>query len=147
MADGGFNITEAEWVQAWNQARHFEAMRGQWLGFFFTVVIGVLALAGPNVDIDKADSRVLIAVLALVLEVFSVAVYLVVARLNQVHRYSDTVITAIRDGTSESATVPLEGDLARAPGPPRRGRAGKLATTKGVSEAVLFGSVIALAAC
>ncbi|HTA32256.1 MAG TPA: hypothetical protein VK721_02435 [Solirubrobacteraceae bacterium] len=137
--DLGWAHTRAEWEQAWNQVRHFETMRGQWLGFFFTVVLGVTAIAGPKLDASNSKSVLVIALLALILELWSAALYLAVARLNEVQRYNDQIIFAIREATMSSP--PAAVDLARytyPPGPPRRGRLGALASTKKASELVLL---------
>jgi hypothetical protein len=139
--DAGWEHTRAEWDQAWNQVRHFETMRGQWLGFFFTAVLGVIAIVAPRLDTGTSKAVVVIAILAVVFETWSAALYLAVARLNEVHRYNDHIIFAIRDATISSP--PAAVDLTwyrRPPAPPRGGRLGSLATTKSASElVVLFG--------
>jgi hypothetical protein len=137
--DLGWAHTRAEWDQAWNQVRHFETMRGQWLGFFFTAVLGVTAIAGPRLHADSSRSVLVIAVLALVLEAWSAALYLAVARLNEVHRYNDKIIFAIRDKTVESPPAAVDiSAYRRPPSPPRQGWAGNLASTKGASQLVLI---------
>ena len=142
--DRTWEVAQAEWLQAWNQVRHFETMRGQWLGFFFTVIIGVLAVAGPRLDVGESASLALIAALAIALQLFSSALYLVVSRLNEVHTYNDMIIYKLRSRMQEEAdvfgTIP-----AHPPAPPRAMRVGTLGTTKGVSEYVLFGSGAMLA--
>jgi Zn-dependent protease with chaperone function len=142
--DRTWEVAQAEWLQAWNQVRHFETMRGQWLGFFFTVIIGVLAVAGPRLDVGESASLALIAALAIALQLFSAALYLVVSRLNEVHTYNDRIIYKLRSRMRDEAdvfgTIP-----AHPPAPPRAMRVGTLGTTKGVSEYVLFGSAAMLA--
>jgi hypothetical protein len=119
-------------------------MRGQWLGFFFTVIIGVLAVAGPRLDVGESASLALIAALAITLQLFASALYLVVSRLNEVHTYNDMIIYKLRSHMQKEAdvfgTIP-----AHPPAPPRAMRVGTLGTTKGVSEYVLFGSAAMLA--
>jgi hypothetical protein len=141
--DLGWAHTRAEWDQAWNQARHLETMRGQWLGFFFTAVLGVTAVAGPRLSADNSKSLLVIAALALVLEVLSAALYLAVVRLNTVHHYYDQIILSIRDETISSPPAAVDLSMHRLPpGWPRDGRLGALATTKGVSRFVLFLGVV-----
>jgi hypothetical protein len=130
--------TRAEWDQAWSQSRHLETMRGQYLGFFFTAVLGVTAVVGPKVDVDTARSLVVIAALALVLELLSAALYLAVVRLNSVYYWYQRIIFAIRDETlgSPPAAVDLSA-FATPPSPSDRPRwAAMLATTSGVSRTV-----------
>lgn len=141
-----WQATEAEWTQAWNQVRHFETMRGQWLGFFFTVTIGVLAFAGPRVDSNDSQSLAMVAVIALTLEVFSCALYLVVSRLNEVHTYNDSIIYETRRRMNEVSKLFAGKVSAFPPDPPRRGRAGNIGTTKGASEYVLWGSAVVFVA-
>jgi hypothetical protein len=139
--------TRAEWEQAWNQVRHLETMRGQWLAFFFTALLGVVAGAGPRLDANSSRSLVLIAALALALETLSAAIFLAVARLNKVHHYYDQIILAIRNATitSPPAAVDLS-DYVQAPAPPFGGIARVLASTKGVSQFVLLFGVAIFAA-
>lgn len=139
--------TRAEWDQAWSQARHLETMSGQWLAFYFTALLGVVAIAGPRLDTSPA-SLVLIAILALVLELLAFAVLLALVRLGTVHHYYDNIIFAIRDATISSPPAAVDLSAHRTPPPPLRGRL--VATTKGVSRLVLVVgiaiSVIVLAA-
>jgi hypothetical protein len=132
--------TRAEWEQAWNQVRHFETMRAQWLGFFFTAVLGVTAIAGPKLDASSTKSILVIVALALILEAWSAALYLAVARLNEVHLYNDQIIFAIRDVTMSSPPAAVDLTIYKyPPHPPREGRlGGSLASTKKASELVLL---------
>jgi hypothetical protein len=110
-----------------------ETMSGQWLGFFFTAVLGVVAIAGPQLDSDSSRSLLLIAVLALVLNVLSAALYLAVTRLSQIHHYYDQIIYAIRDETISRPPAAVDLSLYRRPP-----ATGKLTSTKGVSQLVLL---------
>lgn len=130
--------TRAEWDQAWSQGRHLETMRGQWLGFFFTAVLGSVAIAGPRLDMNDGGSLVTAAALSLSLEVLSVALYLATVRLNVVARHYDQIIFAIRAHTIASPPAAIDLSEHRFPPlPPRGGRVGDVTTTKGISQAVL----------
>lgn len=137
--DLNWQHTRAEWDQAWSQVRHFETMRGQWLGFFFTAILGVIAIVAPRLDTGTSKSVVVVATLAVVLEIWSAALYLAVARLNEVHHYNDKIIFAIRDATMASPPAAVDLTLyRRPPAPPRGGRLGSLASTKKASELVVL---------
>lgn len=89
-----------EWDQAWSQSRHLETMRGQYLGFFFTVVLGVTVVAAPKVadeSLRSSGSILIVVVLSIGLQGLSAVLFLAVNRLNNVLGYYDSVIFAIRD--------------------------------------------------
>ena len=118
-------------------------MRGQWLGFFFTAVLGSTVIAGPKLDANSSRSILVIAVLALILELCSAALYLAVARLNEIQLYNDEIIRAIRKVAMSEP--PAAVDLTRfknPPRPPRGAGVGDLASTKKVSEMVLLVGVV-----
>lgn len=76
-----------EWEQSWIQSRHLETMRGQYLGFFFTAVLGVTAIAGPGLIDDSlrtTGSLQILAALALGLQTLTGFLYLAVTRINAV---------------------------------------------------------------
>jgi hypothetical protein len=80
-------FTLREWEQAWAHTRHLETMRGQYLGFFFTAVLGVTVVAGPRLADDSLRTPgdlLTVAALALGLELLSGFLYLAVSRLNTV---------------------------------------------------------------
>jgi heme/copper-type cytochrome/quinol oxidase subunit 4 len=98
--DRELSYVKQEWDEAWAQSRHLETMRGQYLGFFFTVVLGVTAIAGPRLAKDSlrsADALLILAALALGLQVLSGFLYLAIVRLNAVLAYYLKIIFAIRD--------------------------------------------------
>ncbi len=141
--------TRAEWDQSWSHARHLETMRGQYLGFFFTAVLGVTAIVGPKLDVDSERSLVVVAALALVLEILSATLYVAVRRLNSVYHWYQQIIIAIRNETL--ARPPAAVDLTRfdkAPTSIERGPkwAQTLATTGGTSWLVLFLGIVSLVA-
>lgn len=111
----------SEWEQAWAQSRHLETMRGQYLGFFFTAVLGVTAIAGPRLIDDSlgtTESLQVIAALALGLQMLSGFLYLAVTRINAVLIVHKKRIFAIRDVMvpASSAIVDL-GGFTRPPQP------------------------------
>jgi hypothetical protein len=80
-------FTMREWEQAWIHTRHLESMRGQYLGFFFTAVLGVTAFAGPRLadgSLRTPASLLTVAMLALGLQLASGFIYLAIVRLNEV---------------------------------------------------------------
>jgi|GEM_PF-6934287 hypothetical protein len=131
--------THLELQEALNEARHMETMRNQWLGFFFTAIVGTTAIAGPRLKGVSTQSILVVAVLALILEVLSAALYLAVARLNEVARHYDKIISAIRVKTRSKPPAAIDLKKYQNPPPlPRKGRLGSLAGTKKISELVLM---------
>lgn len=128
--------TMREWEQAWAHSRHLESMRGQYLGFFFTAMLGVTAIAGPRLAHDSfraPGSLLLVAALALGLELLSGFLYLAVARINAVLAYYLRVVIAIREGVgSREGAIDLSAHLY--PPKPRYRWAGN----SGASEYVLL---------
>ena len=89
-----------EWEQAWAHSRHLEATRGQYLGFFFTAILGVIAIAGPRLADDSFGSPaslLILAALVLGLQFLSAFLYLAVIRLNAVLSYYLKIIFVIRN--------------------------------------------------
>ena len=75
----------SEWEQSWVHYRHLESMRGQYLGFFFSAVLGVTAVAGPQLIDDSlrtAGSLAVVATLLAGLQTLAAFLYLAVARIN-----------------------------------------------------------------
>jgi hypothetical protein len=88
------------WEEAWAQSRHLEAMRSQYLGFFFTVLLGVTLFGAKEVadqGFRTATSLVLFSILALGVELLATFLLLAVARIGDVLAKYATVIEAIRD--------------------------------------------------
>jgi len=130
-----------EWEEAWSQSRHLEAMRGQYLGFFFTAVIGVIAIAGPGLVDDSLrspGSQLLLATLAFGLQTLSGFLYLAVNRINEVLGHYQEEIVAIR-----AVMIPASQDLVDLtsfkwpPKPPR-----DWASTSGVATRVLQAGLV-----
>ena len=94
-----YSYVMREWEEAWAQSRHLEVMRGQYLGFFFTAVIGVIAIAGPSLVEDSlrsAGSQLVLATLAFGLQTLTGFLYLAVHRINDVLTFYQQKIFAIR---------------------------------------------------
>ncbi len=124
-----------EWEEAWSHTRHLESMRGQYLGFFFTAVLGVTAIAGPSLadgSLRTSSSLLTVAALAVGLQLLSGFLYLAIIRLNEVLGYYLKIILAIKAWMlSNGAAVDLS-PYAETPRPAR-----PWAGTSGVSQRVL----------
>jgi heme/copper-type cytochrome/quinol oxidase subunit 4 len=137
-----------EWEQAWSQSRHLETMRGQYLGFFFTIVLGVTVVAAPKIADDSlrtSGSILIVVVLSVGLQALSAVLFLAVNRLNNVLGYYDSVIFAVRDSFLAAATsggdVP---DLRPFRDPPRSPRGSVSRVAKFVLQAGIAGFPVAV---
>jgi hypothetical protein len=89
-----------EWEQAWAHSRHLETTRGQYLGFFFTAVLGVTAIAGPRLAEDSfrsPSSLLILAALVVGMQFLTAFLYLAVIRLNAILSYYLRIIFVIRN--------------------------------------------------
>ena len=137
----GDEFTLHEWEQAWAHTRHLETMRGQYLGFFFTAVLGVTALAGPRLADDSLRSSgdlLTLAVLVMALELLTGFLYLAVVRVNKVLGFYLKQIEAIsrwmlRNGAALDRTSFVSA------APPSRKWAGTSGTSQIVLQCGLFG--------
>jgi hypothetical protein len=140
-ADRASAYVMREWEQAWAHSRHLETTRGQYLGFFFTAVLGVIAIAGPRLADDSfgsPSSLLILAALLLGLQFLTAFLYLAVIRLNAVLSYYLRIIFAIRNRTIPASREVVDlTPLARPPDPVR-----PWAGTSNVAENVLkFGLI------
>lgn len=137
----GDEFTLREWEQAWAHTRHLETMRGQYLGFFFTAVLGVTALAGPRLADDSlrtSGDLLTVAVLALALELLTGFLYLSVVRMNNVLGfYSKQIETISQWMLSNGAVLDLTSFITAAP--PSRKWAGTSGTSQIVLQCGIFG--------
>jgi hypothetical protein len=104
------DLTLARWDQAWAHYRHLETIRAQYLGFFFTAVLGVIAIAGPRiVGAFPHSERALLLAAALVvaLQFFSGFLFLMVARLNEVIEFYGHQILKMNDWISGKEALDL----------------------------------------
>jgi hypothetical protein len=126
----------SEWEQSWIQFRHLETMRGQYLGFFFTAVLGVTAIAGPGLIEDSlrtTGSLQVLAALTLSLQALTGFLYLAVTRINAALAFHQRRIFAIRDVMIPASSAIVDLSLfARPPTPPK-----DWARTSGVATHVL----------
>lgn len=132
---GNAEFTMREWEQAWAHTRHLESMRGQYLGFFFTAVLGVTAIAGPSLADDSLRSPaslLTVSTLALGLQLTTGFIYLAVVRLNEVLGYYLRIILVIKAWMLSNGAAADLGPYATPPKPAR-----PWAGTSGVSERVL----------
>jgi hypothetical protein len=133
--DQGIEFTMREWEQSWTHTRHLESMRGQYLGFFFTAVLGVTAIAGPrlaNGALRTPSSLLTVAILAMGLQLLTGFLYLAVLRLNEVLGYYLKIVLAIKAWMASSGAAVDLNQYAEAPKPSR-----PWAGTSGVSQWVL----------
>ena len=131
-----YSYVMREWEEAWTQSRHLETARGQYLGFFFTAIIGVTAIAGPSLVEDSlrtAGSQLVLATLIFGLQTLSAFLYLAVHRINDVLAHYQREIVTIR-GIMIPASESLV-DLTPFTWPPKPPRA--WASTSGVATRVL----------
>jgi hypothetical protein len=137
----GIEFTMREWEQAWSHTRHLESMRGQYLGFFFTAVLGVTAIAGPRLaenSLRTSSALLTVAALALGLQLLSGFLYLAIIRLNEVLGYYLKIILAIKAWMLSSGTAVDLSPYAETPRPPH-----PWAGTSGVSQHVLQVGLVA----
>ncbi len=141
------DVLNRECEQAWAQSRHLETMRSQYLGFFFTAVLAVVALAGPRVadaGLRTSASLATIAALAFGLHLLSAFLFLAVRRMNVVlNHYTKRIISLalelkaglpIRQPNQGAVRPPVE--AADAP------RVSRLASPSGSSRDYLAAGVV-----
>ena len=138
------NLKWRRWDQAWSQSRHLETMRSQYLGFFFTVFLGLTAFSATQLGSDSLGTSfdlVVFAAILLGLDVLSGFLLLAVARIGDVLRYYTSVIVAIEESSVGSATRHDLGWLASIPLSEKTTLRRRLRSTQGVAESVLEGAV------
>lgn len=89
-----------EFEQAWNHYRHLETMRGQYLGFFFTVALGSITLSIPALSGGALGNILQILALSGFVQVFfllAAFIYISVRKLGIVLTHYERVITVIRN--------------------------------------------------
>ena len=97
------------WDQAWEQSRHLETMRSQYLGFFFTVALGASVFGGKQIADDALGtpgSMVLLCALALGLEFLAGVLLLGVMRIGEVLGHYLGVIVAIQSEVAAGTSPP-----------------------------------------
>lgn len=132
------------WSEAYSHSRHLESMRSQYLGFFFTVLVAVVALSG-NALVTKGINSASAVVLALGLltAVNGLAGFLLfaVVRLGTVLLYYQRMAWAIADDLAGSAPPGWWGPAPATPGP---AYAANLRTMHGSAAFVLKASLVGL---
>jgi hypothetical protein len=117
-------------------------MRSQYLGFFFTAILGVTALAGPRLAADSlrtSGDLVTVAALALGAEILAGFLYISVNRVNEVvGHYTDQIESMSTWMAEQGAALDLAAFIKASK--PRYRWAG----TSGSAQAVLKGSVFGL---
>jgi hypothetical protein len=137
----GADYVMREWEQAWAHSRHLETTRGQYLGFFFTAVLGVTAIAGPRLADDafgSPSSLTILAVLLLGLLSLNAFLYLAVIHLNAVLSYYLRIIFLIRKTMIPASQENVDLTPVERPPDPVRPWAG----TSNVAENVLRAGLI-----
>lgn len=146
-------LTLREWDEAWEQSRHLETMRSQYLGFFFAATLGVTAVTANGLvghHASPSATVVVVGMLALGLNTLAVYIYLAIWRVNQVLDHYQEIILTMRQQARLNSGSPIDlSDHVRPPVPPRPGRLGRLVLWHG-SELILplaaTGSTTALVA-
>jgi hypothetical protein len=134
------------WDQAWEQSRHLEMLRGQYLGYFFTAILGVAVFLGKDIadgSLRTVGSLVVLAVVSFLLDLIAAFLLLAVARIGDVLLHYGVMLRGIQDElrtqTGAEETTPL---WLRVPTESAAGRR-RLRSTQGAAEAVLQLSLVA----
>jgi heme/copper-type cytochrome/quinol oxidase subunit 4 len=102
----GESLTKAEalmleeYHQVWEHARHMETMRSQYLGFFFTVTLGLAVLAVPTISAGALNNPARLVVLSGFLTVFflfTAFIYIAIRKTGVVYGRYVGAIHLIRD--------------------------------------------------
>ena len=123
------------WDEVWAHSRHLETMRSQYLGFFFTAVLAVTAIAAKDLaanGLRTTGSLVAFSALMLGLEVLAAFMLLAIKRIGHVLGEYRKSVLAIRDtsadGTASWAQLPGESEK-------------YAVSTQGAAELVLYASL------
>jgi len=138
----GDELTLRAWEQAWEHLRHLETMRSQYLGFFFTAVLGVTALAGPRLADDSlrsAGDLLTVSALAVALELLTGFLYISVIRVNKVLGHYTKRIEFISSWMRDNGAVLDLASFIRESPPARR-----WVGTSGSAQVVLRSSLLGL---
>jgi hypothetical protein len=124
------------WDEVWAHSRHLETMRSQYLGFFFTAVLAVTAIAAKELAGDglrTTGSLIAFSALMLGLEVLAAFLLLAVKRIGRVLGDYRQSVFAIRDASRDRTAA-----WARLPG----SADSYLGSTQGAAESVLYASLV-----
>jgi len=135
-ADGFDGLKGRIWDEVWAHSRHLETMRSQYLGFFFTAVLAVTAIAAKDLAANgmrTTGSLVAFAALMLGVEVLTAFMLLAVKRIGHVLGEYRKSVLAIRDSSPDHAQ-----SWAALPGESER----YAVSTQGAAELVLYGSLL-----
>jgi hypothetical protein len=130
------------WEQSWSQLRHLESMRSQYLGFFFSIVLGVTALAGPRLADDSLRSSgdlLTVATLIVSVELLAGFLYISVVRVNGVMGHYTDRIESISSWMRDNGAMLDLASFARESPPSHR-----WAGTSGSAELVLRSCLVGL---
>jgi hypothetical protein len=134
-AEGLEDLKGKLWDEVWAHSRHLETMRSQYLGFFFTAVLAVTAIAAKDLAADglrTTGSLVAFSALMLGLEVLTAFMLLAIRRIGHVLGEYRKAVFQIRDAAPQS-TEPW----AQLPGPSER----YAVSTQGAAELVLYAAL------
>lgn len=138
------------WEQAWSQSRHLETMRGQYLGFFFTVLIGVTVVAANEIADDALrtpSSLVVFSALGLGLDLLATLLLVAVSRIGAVLRHYGAILSAIQTEARSSLDPSKVPDWLEFPTESSGGGlARRLRSTQGAAETVLQSAVLTFSA-
>ncbi|HTX67955.1 MAG TPA: hypothetical protein VMH50_02265, partial [Thermoleophilia bacterium] len=104
---------EREWEQAWTHYRHLESSRMQYLGFFFTVLLGAVTVAAALAKyLPSALATLAIAALTFLVFLLAVSLYISIRKTGFVlWRYS-RILQTIRQESGHESCAALPFNLA-----------------------------------
>jgi hypothetical protein len=139
-AEGFDGLGSKIWDEVWAHSRHLETMRSQYLGFFFTAVLAVTAIAAKDLaanGLRTTGALVSFSALMLGLEVLTAFMLFAIKRIGHVLGGYRRSVFAIRDSAPEA-----QEPWAQLPGESDR----YAVSTQGAAELVLYGSLLAFLA-
>lgn len=128
------------WEQVWTQSRHLEGMRSQYLGFFFTALLAITAVAGKGLadhQLATDASLVTFALLLAGLQLLTGFLLMAIRRIGMVLLGYSQSIKLIRQSMADPQ--PAWAEL------PERSTSGLLSTQR-AAESVLWASLVLFAA-
>jgi hypothetical protein len=127
-----------EFEQAWIHYRHLETMRGQYLGFFFTISLGSITLSIPAIGAGALDDAPQLVALSGFVQVFfllTALIYISVRKLGIVLAHYERVIGLVRSHFyAEDSTLVASLHVREMDHPVMRSR---LFRVQGMAEAIL----------
>ena len=139
-----------EWEQAWNQYRHIESTRSQYLGFFFTVLVASISVAiGLLKDVKIDDKTTVIfglLVLAFIVFLITIGLFTAIKKIGYVLRRYEKIMNSVREESDFVSSEAFPFNLAHMRGYPREVLDSGLFSVQRSAEIVLaVGSILLVA--